>query len=148
MLYEDPIKYKELTDASVRKKVCVLFDKPLFACIRNQTRRVVKERKVELENFIFTRICSLSVGERGGKWGKQVGSMNEESQVRGCYNITFICTPTRKQCMGSWGKQIGSMNEESQVGGCCNITFICTPTRKQCRLSPESDAEAAARNYY
>ena len=24
--------------------------------------------------------------------GKQVGSMNEESQVRGCYNITFICT--------------------------------------------------------
>ena len=25
------------------------------------------------------------VGERGG-------SMNEESQVRGCYNITFICT--------------------------------------------------------
>ena len=28
----------------------------------------------------------------GGEWGKQVGSMNEESQVRGCYNITFICT--------------------------------------------------------
>ena len=24
--------------------------------------------------------------------------MNEESQVRGCYNITFICTPTMKQC--------------------------------------------------
>ena len=24
-----------------------------------------------------------------GEWGKQVGSMNEESQVRGCYNITF-----------------------------------------------------------
>ena len=24
--------------------------------------------------------------------------MNEESPVRGCYNITFICTPTRKQC--------------------------------------------------
>jgi len=24
--------------------------------------------------------------------------MDEESQVRGCYNITFICTPTRKQC--------------------------------------------------
>ena len=31
------------------------------------------------------------VGERGGEWGKQVGSMNEESQVRGCCNITFIC---------------------------------------------------------
>ena len=24
--------------------------------------------------------------------------MNEESQVRGCYNRTFIYTPTRKQC--------------------------------------------------
>ena len=24
--------------------------------------------------------------------------MNEESQVGGCCNITFICTPTRKQC--------------------------------------------------
>ena len=24
--------------------------------------------------------------------------MNEESQVRGCYNITFFSTPTRKQC--------------------------------------------------
>ena len=32
------------------------------------------------------------VGELGGEWGKQVGSMNEESQVRGCYNITFIYT--------------------------------------------------------
>ena len=25
------------------------------------------------------------VGERGGEWGKQVGSMNEESQVSSCY---------------------------------------------------------------
>ena len=32
------------------------------------------------------------VGEQGGEWGKQVGSMNEESQVRGCYNITFYYT--------------------------------------------------------
>ena len=23
--------------------------------------------------------------------------MNEESQVRGCYNITFICTPTNQE---------------------------------------------------
>ena len=34
----------------------------------------------------------IYVGEPGGKWGKQVGSMNEESQVRGCYNITFVYT--------------------------------------------------------
>ena len=32
------------------------------------------------------------VGERGGEWGKQVGSMNKKSQVRSCCNITFIYT--------------------------------------------------------
>ena len=38
------------------------------------------------------------VGEWGwGIEGKQVGSMDEESQVRGCYNITFICTPTNQE---------------------------------------------------
>ena len=34
----------------------------------------------------------LSVGERCGEWWKQVGGMNEESQVSGCYNITFNYT--------------------------------------------------------
>ena len=29
--------------------------------------------------------------------GKQVGSMSEEPQVRGCYKITFICTPTNQE---------------------------------------------------
>ena len=29
--------------------------------------------------------------------GKQVGSIDEEPQVRGCYNITFICTPTNQE---------------------------------------------------
>ena len=38
------------------------------------------------------------VGEWGwGVEGKQVGSMDEEPQVRGCYNITFICTPTNQE---------------------------------------------------
>ena len=37
-------------------------------------------------------------GEWGGELrGKQIGSMNEESQVRGCYNITFIRTPTNQE---------------------------------------------------
>ena len=46
--------------------------------------------------------CNLNVGENvgiyyvgergGGGGGKQVGSMNEESQVSSCYNITFIYT--------------------------------------------------------
>ena len=41
-----------------------------------------------------------------GVEGKQVGSMDEESQVRGCYNITFICTPTNP------GNSVGSpLNE-------------------------------------
>ena len=40
----------------------------------------------------------LYVGEWGWRVeGKQVGSMDEESQVRGCYNITFICTPTNQE---------------------------------------------------
>ena len=34
---------------------------------------------------------------RGVGMGKQVGSMDEEPQVRGCYNITFICTPTNQE---------------------------------------------------
>ena len=37
-------------------------------------------------------VTNINVGERGGECVKQVGSMDEESQVRGCYNITFICT--------------------------------------------------------
>ena len=32
-----------------------------------------------------------------GVEGRQVGSMDEEPQVRGCYNITFICTPTNQE---------------------------------------------------
>ena len=42
--------------------------------------------------IIIVIIIIIYVGERGGEWGKQVRSMNEESQVRGCYNITFIYT--------------------------------------------------------
>ena len=46
----------------------------------------------------FETLVKTCVGERGwGVEGKQVGSMDEESQVRGCYNITFICTPTNQE---------------------------------------------------
>ena len=51
-----------------------------------------------LQGVVFLVNALLSVGEWGwGVEGKQVGSMDEESQVRGCYNITFICTPTNQQ---------------------------------------------------
>ena len=40
----------------------------------------------------YNHISFFIVDEQCGEWGKLVGSMNEESQVRGCYNITFICT--------------------------------------------------------
>ena len=46
------------------------------------------------------KAMSLALVCRGGVWGvegKQVGSMDEEPQVRGCYNITFICTPTNQE---------------------------------------------------
>ena len=45
---------------------------------------------------VFSPHICVWLGGVGG-WGKQVGSMNEESQVSGCYNITFNYT-TRKQC--------------------------------------------------
>ena len=42
------------------------------------------------DNWIMQNWVDRKV--RGGEWGKQGGSMYEESQVRGCYNITFIYT--------------------------------------------------------
>ena len=40
------------------------------------------------------------VGERGGEWGKQVGSMNKKSQVRSCCNITYLHQPENSVCAG------------------------------------------------
>ena len=42
--------------------------------------------------------------------------MAEESQVRGCYNRTFVCTPTRKQCL-CWKrhKQRKHLEHESKL---------------------------------
>ena len=55
-----------------------------------------EESKTLDENASFFQ--QVLVGEwGGGVEGKQVGSMDEESQVRGCYNITFICTPTNQE---------------------------------------------------
>ena len=49
---------------------------------------------------ILSRILIMCKVYRGVGWGvdgKQVGSIDEEPQVRGCYNITFICTPTNQE---------------------------------------------------
>ena len=51
-----------------------------------------KKKKKKLFKLSFT-----FVGEHGGERGKQIGSMNEESQVRGCYNITFIYTNQKQR---------------------------------------------------
>ena len=40
------------------------------------------------------------VGERGEEWGKQVGSVNEESQVRGCCNNFYWHQPGNSVCVG------------------------------------------------
>ena len=42
-------------------------------------------------------LISFCRGVGWGVEGKQVGSMDEEPQVRDCYNITFICTPTNQE---------------------------------------------------
>ena len=39
----------------------------------------------------------IYVGEWSGELREMVGRMEEEPQVRGCYNITFICTPTNQE---------------------------------------------------
>ena len=50
-------------------------------------------------------VLFILVGEWGwGVEGKQDGSMDEESQVRGCYNITFICTPTNQETVSVFEK--------------------------------------------
>ena len=46
----------------------------------------------EVINIKLKNNSKTNVGERGGESGKQVGSMNEASQVGGCYNITCIYT--------------------------------------------------------
>ena len=50
-----------------------------------------------------------------GVEGKQVGSMDEEPQVGGCYNITFICTPTNQETV-YWkrSKQTKHLEHESK----------------------------------
>ena len=50
------------------------------------------ERTINVHYYYY---CCRGVG--WGVEGKQVGSMDEEPQVRGCYNITFICTPANKE---------------------------------------------------
>ena len=53
---------------------------------------------------VMTLLLTILIAAPGfvGEWGwgiegKQVGSMDEEPQVRDCYNITFICTPTNQE---------------------------------------------------
>ena len=53
-----------------------------------QSAELVKILSVALMSARKFYSCSTwYAGERGEEWGKQVGSMNEESQVRGCYNF-------------------------------------------------------------
>ena len=48
--------------------------------------------------------------------------MNEESQVRGCYNITFICTPTRKQCKCPLNEHTNTGRNSKQTTCLCRDT--------------------------
>ena len=72
--------------------VCVCVCVRARACVRTCIQPA--DKAVDFDRLIYATI----VGEWGwGVQGKQVGSMDEESQVRGCYNITFICTPTNQE---------------------------------------------------
>ena len=51
-----------------------------------------------------------------GSRGKQAGSMEQvEPQVRGCYNITFICTPTNQETIGKDTSKQNIQNMKANV---------------------------------
>ena len=63
---------------------------------------LIAKHPVKHQSFADNTQLNTSFDSCVGEWGwgvdgKQVGSMDEESQVRGCYNITFICTPTNHE---------------------------------------------------
>ena len=65
---------------------------------------------------------SYDVGERGGERGKQVGSMNEESQVINCYSITFNYTNQETVSVldkTQANKQPASAGTLGEKGRCC-----------------------------
>ena len=72
-------------------KTSVLFNSkpPLFSTTASNLRS--QKQQQQQQNY------SLCRGVGMGSRGKQVWSMDEEPQVRGCYNITFICTPTNQE---------------------------------------------------
>ena len=89
---------------------------------------------------ILLASASFCRGVGWGVEGKQVGSMDEESQVRGCYNITFICTPTNQETVSSsplmkthehrpqqLNKQPASAGTLGEKGRCRPSTQLLTP---------------------
>ena len=54
----------------------------------------------------------------GSKAGKQVGSTNEESQVRGCYNF-YLHQPGKGVSLGHWPAEVRWA--ESAVQGYCDV---------------------------
>ena len=78
-----------LADKTVSSGTCGAYIPilPLF-CLKH----FLDQRMLEWLSYWLVHCFGLLipyVGERGGERGKQAGSMDEESQVRGCYNITF-----------------------------------------------------------
>ena len=58
--------------------------------------------------YALRKLWIVIVGNRGGEWGRQIGSMTEESQVSGCYNITFIYTNQETVSALPWIRRIGA----------------------------------------
>ena len=73
-----------------------------------------------------------NVGKQGGEWRKQVGSINEESQVSGCYNITFIYT-NAKYCRLSTEsdnrQQLKKQPASAGTLGAVSYTHLTLPTK-------------------
>ena len=78
--------------STTNKNLCSLQQEATSVLNNSQATSVLK-------NKTTTKLYSLCRGVGMGSRGKQVGSMDEQPQVRGCYNITFICIPTSQETM-------------------------------------------------
>ena len=98
-------------DDCLASQICWEFDERKVHAVRKTVEVLGRDRTIEIVKQ------AGRVPATGGMWVKdgQVGSMNEKSQVRGCYNITFICAPTRKQCRLS-----PEMNRGNTYSGACH----------------------------
>ena len=95
------------------KQNCICYKLAVKGKVSGRTPDLTGKSRAQPPVGELSSLFYFIVGELCGEWGKQVESMSEESQVRGCYN--FLFAPTRKQCL-CWKrhKQTKRLEHESK----------------------------------